>query len=108
VVFAYGGRIAGFDLFDRPTTLVKLWPKLVRAYAIDACVAPAEGVAPVTGAAVQAWLRGALEAKEEVFKSPGVGADVRLEGQQMVGAGLVVEDQPVHVEVFAQEEPAGV
>ena len=46
VVFAYGGRIAGFDLFDQPATLAKLWPKLVRAYAVDARAE--EEAAPVT------------------------------------------------------------
>jgi hypothetical protein len=99
-VFAYGGRIIGFDLFDQPATLAKLWPKLVRAYAIDARVAPA--ATQVKRSEVEEWLRTALEAREEVFKSPGLGDDVRLETQRLSGAGLVVEGQPVHVEVFAQ------
>jgi hypothetical protein len=99
-VFAYGGRIIGFDLFDQPATLAKLWPKLVRAYAIDARVATA--ATPVKRAEVEEWLRTALEAREEVFKSPGVGDDVRLETVRLTGAGLLVEGQPVHVEVFAQ------
>jgi hypothetical protein len=102
--FAYGGRIVGFDLFDQPATLTRLWPKLLRAYAIDAQYA--RDRTPVTRDAVEAWLRGADQAKEEVFKSPGVGNDVRMEGPQLVGAGLLVEDQPVHVEVFAQAGPA--
>jgi hypothetical protein len=103
-VFAHGGRIVGFDLFDQPATLVRLWPKLIRAYAIDA--RHAAGAAPVTREAVEAWLRGAAGAKEEVFKSPGLGNDVRLEAPQLVGAGLLVEDRPVHVEVFAEGGPA--
>jgi len=99
VVFAYGGQIVGFDLFDRPSTLAKLWPKLVRAYGIDAYAAQSEK--RVSQAEVQGWLQGAVQAKEEVFKSPGLGNDVRMEGPTLVGAGLLVEDQPVHVEVFA-------
>lgn len=99
-VFAYGGKVIGFDLFDRPATLAKLWPKLVRAYAIDAFTAtPAQAV---SRADVVAWLAAATAAKEEVFKSPGVGNDVRLESTALVGAGLVIEDRPVHVEVFSQ------
>jgi hypothetical protein len=101
VVFAFGGRIAGVDLFDNPQTLVKLWPKLVRAYAIDALEQPDAQAPPVTVEAVRAWLRSALGAKAESFKSPGLGEDVRLEGDQLVGAGLLVEDQPVHVELFS-------
>jgi hypothetical protein len=103
-VFAYGGQIVGFDLFDRPATLARLWPKLVRAYAIDARAA--KGTAAVTADEVRTWLRGAGQAKEETFKSPGLGDDVRLEGPSLSGAGLVVNEQPVHVEVFAGGGPA--
>ena len=42
--------------------------------------------------------------KAEPFKSPGMGFDIRLTGAHMVGAGLVVEDRPVHVELFALGE----
>jgi hypothetical protein len=100
-VFAYGGRIVGFDLFDQPATLAKLWPKLVRAYAIDARAA-SSGAPPVSSANVREWLRGAEQAKEETFKSPGLGDDVRVESAGLIGAGLVVEGSPVHVEAFAQ------
>jgi hypothetical protein len=103
-VFVLGGRIAGVDLFDRPETLTKLWPKLVRAYAIDALEVPASAEAPLAAEAVSGWLRAAASAKFEPFKSPGLGHDVRVEGDHLVGAGLVVHEQPVHVELF--NEPA--
>ncbi len=106
VVFAFGGRIAGVDLFDRPATLVKLWPKLVRAYAIDAIEGrdPERRVAPE---GVREWLRTAPAARAQAFKSPGLGDDVRLEGTTLVGAGLVVDDHPVHVELFPNvQQPA--
>jgi hypothetical protein len=100
VVFAYGGEIVGFDLFDRPATLTHLWQKLVRAYAIDARVA---ADAPrVTAVAVCDWLHGAVATKEEVFKSAGLGEDVRVESPRLVAACLRVEDWPVHIEAFAQ------
>jgi hypothetical protein len=99
-VFAYGGKIVGFDLFDRPSTLARLWEKLVRAYAIDARAAGES--APVSAALVRAWLGSATSAKEETFKSAGLGDDVRLEGPSLVAACLSVEDRPVHVEAFAE------
>jgi hypothetical protein len=100
VGFAYGGEIVGFDLFDRPATLTHLWPKLVRAYAIDARVA---ADAPrVTAAGVRDWLHGAVATREEVFPSAGLGEDVRVESPRLVAACLRVEDQPVHIEAFAQ------
>lgn len=99
-VFVVGGRIAGVDLFDRPATLEKLWPKLIRAYAIDAFEETESAAPVVTPDAVKTWLKSALEAKAQSFKSPGVGDDVRLEGATLIGAGLVVEEHPVHVELF--------
>lgn len=100
-VFAFGGRIAGCDLFDKPETLAKLWPKLVRAYAIDA-LEETESRPRLSADAVREWLRSSKETKAETFKSAGVGDDVRLESPTLVGACLVVEEQPVHVEMFAE------
>lgn len=104
-VFVLAGRIVGFDLFDKPQTLAKLWPKLVRAYALDAYTEPDSGKS-LTVAEVAHWLTSAGQAREEVFKSPGVGKDVRLESTELVGACLLVEGQPVHIEAFAQSSPA--
>jgi hypothetical protein len=99
-VFAHGGKIVGLDLFDRPATLVRLWEKLVRAYAIDARTAA--GAAAVTAEQVRAWLAAAATAKLERFASAGLGDDLRLEGPTLVAACLSVEDRPVHVEAFAE------
>jgi hypothetical protein len=99
VAFAIGGKIVGLDLFDRPPTLARLWPKLVRAYAIDARVG---GEGKVSREAVAAWLGTAVTAKEETFRSAGMGDDVRLEAAELEAACLRVEAQPVHVEAFAR------
>lgn len=101
VAFAFGGRIAGVDIFDKPSTLAKLFPKLVEAYAIDAMESPGES-APVTRESVEAWLRGVKGAIGEPFDSPGVGRDLRLESPEHVGAGLLISDKPVHVELYPQ------
>ncbi|HEY1376171.1 MAG TPA: DUF6569 family protein [Gemmataceae bacterium] len=102
VVFAVHGRVVGADLFDRPATLAKLWPKLVRAYALDALEQPDNAAPPPTAEAVQDWLRRACDAALRSYPSPGVGEDVRLTGPGVVGAGLVVDGRPVHVQLFAE------
>ncbi len=101
VVFAFGGRVAGVDLFDQPATLQKLWGKLVRAYALDA-LERKETAAPVTAEAVRRWLGASAAATAETFKSPGLGEDVRLSSPELIAASLVVEEQPVHVEMFPE------
>jgi hypothetical protein len=40
VVIAYGGRVVGVDLFDKPSTLEKLWDRLAEGLALDAVEAP--------------------------------------------------------------------
>jgi len=100
VLFAVDGRIAGADLFDKPATLAKLWPKLVKSYLIDAMQGGEPGKL-VGREAVEIWLRAVPAARCERFKSPGLGDDVRLESEDWSGAGLVVSETPVHVELFA-------
>lgn len=103
VVFAARGRILGMDLFDRPATLARLWPKLVRAYAIDVPFGQEADAAPVARAAVAGWLASFREAKAEAFPSPGCGSDVRLQGPRVTAAGLLLDDHPIHVEAFPEE-----
>lgn len=105
MAFAVGGRLVGVDLFDQPATLGKLWPKVVRAYALDALECGDTQFTAVTADGVKAWLRDAAQAEAQPYKSPGLGYDVRLRGERMIGAGLVVEEHPVHTELFPVAEP---
>src|SRR5439155_15194221 len=92
--FAISGKIVGADLFDKPSTLRKLWSKLVRSYAADALEEPGEKAAAVDTGAVARWLKSASSAKQHWFDSPGVGKGVRLEGERLVGATLVIDERP--------------
>jgi hypothetical protein len=102
VIFAVAGQIAGADLFDQPATLGKLWTKLVRAFALDALETQQAPAPPVTTDDVDRWLRTSASAKAEPFPSPGLGCDYRLEGPGLFGSALFVDDQVVHVELFAE------
>ena len=105
-VFAFDGRIVGMDLFDQSVTFEKLWPKLVRSYAIDS-FETSEQPSNLTRDAVVAWLNVALSAKSEKFRSPGIGDDVRFEGEHLVGSSLLVEDEPIHTELFTTSPQTG-
>jgi len=101
-VFVIGNRIAGLDLFDKPETLAKLWPKILRGYAIDALEGSQESP-NVSQSMVLEWLGSLAKARTEQFDSPGTGQDVRLESERAHGAALLVERRPIHVEVFAED-----
>jgi hypothetical protein len=98
--FSRGGRLLGVDLFDQPSTLKRLWSKLVQSYALDA-LGHADAPAPLMSPAwVRRWLRRASQASAQAFASIGLGQDVRLWGERLVGAALVLEDWPIHLELF--------
>jgi ARG/rhodanese/phosphatase superfamily protein len=104
VAFAINGKIAGADFFDKPETLAKLWPKLVKSYAMDALEQPMENPPVLEPERITEWLKAATSARQEWFDSPGVGKDVRIEGEKLTGATLIVEEHPVHLELFREEE----
>lgn len=99
--FCFGNTIVGADLFDKPSTLRMLWPKLIRAYAFDALEGQLRGT--VDRSAVEDWLSEFSRTAVDRFPSAGIGTDVRLEGNRLVGAMLLVDDVPVHVQAFADE-----
>jgi hypothetical protein len=101
VAFAFSGRLAGLDLLDHPLTMRKLFPKLVRSYALDALDAPAEKTEPATRPDVSNWLEQLMTAQS--FSQPGVGLgkDVRLNGHSVSGAALWALERYIHVCAFA-------
>ena len=102
--FAIRGRPVGVDLFDKTATLAKLWPKLIKGYAMDALEGPVDKPKPLEPESVITWLKSVRSAKQESFKSPGLGQDVRIAGEQLVGSTLVVDEHPVHLQLFSSED----
>jgi hypothetical protein len=100
--FVIRGRIVAADLFDKPSTLTKLWSKLSKSYALDALEEPREKQTVVQPEQILEWVKSAGAATLGWFDSPGVGYDVRIEGPQVVGAALIVEQHPVHLELFQE------
>jgi len=103
-VFAFGGRIVGMDIFDRSHTLEKLWKKLIQTYAIDALGESRTGT-PLARRQVESWLESLPETlRSEEHNSPGLGSDIRMESESLVGGCLLVEDQPIHAEIFTLQK----
>jgi hypothetical protein len=101
-LFVLHGKVAGLDLFDQSATLAKLWPKLLQSYAIDALEQSPSTAVELSTTDVEEWLKKLDQVQPRPFPSPGIGEDVRFNGPDVVGAGLVVEATPVHVQMFAE------
>jgi hypothetical protein len=110
-LFAVGDAIVGFDLFDRPSTLRKMLPKLVRSVAIDAIDAAAgspskepRSVGQAEDRALRAqaaqFLAVTADAPRRAIPAIGIGDDVRLTAPHIAGAALVLDDHVIHLGAF--------
>jgi hypothetical protein len=101
-LFSVAGQIVGLDLFDRPSTLRKVLPKLVRSAAIDALDTRGSALPGITTAAAAPHFIAALSsAPAQVAPAIGLGEDVRLSGPALTGAALSVDGAVVHLSGFA-------
>lgn len=98
VALVLNGSIEAVDLFDQPSTLADVWPRLERGYRMTTFRSkPGQE----TKARAEDLLTAAAEGDVETFESIGVGQNLRLTAKQAVGAALVYDETPVHVSIFA-------
>jgi hypothetical protein len=100
-LFAINGRAVGFDLFDSAETLSRLLEKLVRSYALDALDHRTEPTSQSAGESALALLESAASANVEAYPAVGLGRELRLQGNDVVGAALEVDGRIVHITAFA-------
>jgi hypothetical protein len=109
-LFAIGERLVGLDLFDAPSTLRKLLPKLARSVAVDALDEQATHVRPgsrpegVSGPFVRPpaeWFLSAVsDSPYHSAPAVGIGEDLRLTANGISGGALLAEGRIVHLSAF--------
>jgi hypothetical protein len=92
------GLLGAVDLFDKSSTLHKLWPRLINSYLL-AALGP--GVPEGKKTDVKAFLARALSSEGESYEPVGAGTTVRFTHADAVGGALVCEGQLIHLSVFA-------
>jgi hypothetical protein len=102
-LFAIGSKIVGLDLFDRRATLAAVLPKLIRSYAIDAMESSNGGGEGATAEDAQSFLDRIAETEIEAYDAVGLGSDLRLRGPNLVGGGLAVDGELIHLAAFRME-----
>ena len=99
-LFLLAGGWCGLDLFDASATLRATFPKLVNSWALDALEPRPGGDAAVSRSRAEAFLAAVALAEPRVYPAVGLGQELRLEGDDVVGAALVHDGSVVHLAAF--------
>ena len=109
-VAALGSNVLGAEVFTDEALADAYWEKLARTYAVEALDAGEPSTEAATETPDEAATAGqvrlleqALAAEIQVHPSPGLGADARLVGNRVTGAGLVYDGSVVHLSLFPED-----
>jgi ARG and Rhodanese-Phosphatase-superfamily-associated Protein domain len=102
VVVAINGRVAGLEIFDSADNLAKYYGKLIQSYALDALDAHLHGknARKTDQAQIQGWVGTVSESPVSLTPSLGLGDDLRIPGDKLVGSGLLYEESVLYLSVF--------
>jgi hypothetical protein len=100
-VFMVNGKVVGMDAFGKAMTFSLVFKNLFESYALDAVDRFTKQIEAGTGImAAKELLAAAVTAKAESRPSVGLGMDLRLESEKLVGFALEHEDRVVHICLF--------
>jgi len=105
-MFAIGGSLIGFELFEHPDVLKKLFEKVVRSYALDAFSGD-QGGGGLSKQSVEGFLAEVAAGQVQTFPAVGSGEDLRISGPRITGAALADGGHVVHLCAFRTEGDAG-
>jgi len=91
------GRCVGLELLAGPGLFARAWPRLCAGYAGDSIGLKAAQRHVPSSAAVLANL---AACPTEAVSAVGLGAEYRLTGEKIAGAGLVADDRVAHLMAF--------
>jgi len=99
-IVARGEQILGLDLFDSPATLQQLWERLADGYLMES-LRDRRKLAETKREIVQRFLERLPECARPYDKAIGLGTELRLESEDVIGSGLWYNDKVCHLSAFA-------
>ena len=90
------------DVVSRPDAFALLWPKLRAGYLLDA-LERLDGRA-TSGERISAFVGSVAEARATRGPSAGLGEDMRLRGNGVIGSGLELDGETIQLSAFTSED----
>ncbi len=103
-VLALGDDLC-LDFVSRPDAFARLYPKLLTGYMLDA-LERLDGK-PTTIERLRAFVEATEAAATARQPSPGLGEDVRLSGERVLGSGLELDGELLQLCAFTGDERSG-
>jgi hypothetical protein len=103
-IFVLNDVVAGLDLFDQPLIFSKLFPKLVRGYALDALEPETQPNTDAGQGSATEFIKTIVAANMNGFPAVGMGVDHRIADKNISGGALFFDDELVHLSVFPVSE----
>lgn len=109
-LFAINGEFAGLELFDSHESFKQIFPKFVSSYSLDALELmrdwqpESQQLESDSCAALAKELAKSLSACDEsVYPAVGIGEDVRIQSEEIVGGALYAFDRIVQFSAFPRD-----
>jgi hypothetical protein len=104
-IFIINGKVVGMDGFGRPDTFSKVFKKLLESYALDAIDwYDPDKEQKAYKSEVTKFKKAADAAGSEGQPGVGLGTDFRIESRRVTGFALVLNDQILHMSIFARAD----
>ena len=100
VVVGIGGRVVACDMFENSAVFSRIWPRLLRSYALSAI--GVEGLPPSVEAA-ESFVNKPRRETPNATPSVGLGDDVRWEARDFLSTALVWQDRYLHATMFSRD-----
>jgi hypothetical protein len=103
-VVLVGNRIVAVDVFPDRRLLLSLWPKLLKSYALEACISEA-GRGSLSRSQIRTFLQSIAEGSWSSLGTPGEGRLYTLHEGTRDGQALVLDEGLLHLQVLCNEKP---
>jgi len=100
IIVAVNGKVVGMDVFDKPSTMARLLPKLIQSYGLVAIELCNRDGSRADISSVGEFLEKILKAKAERQKSVCLGEEIRVVSEHVVGHILLHEGHVLHGAMF--------
>ena len=100
-IFAIGRDVC-LDAVSRPDAFARLWPKLRAGYLLDALERLDRKPAPPEE--LERLLAETARADQNRQPSAGIGEDLRLRGEQVIGSGLEFDGELIQLSAFRSDD----